>query len=148
MIGENNNNDSHDNKVDARVHSIIGTIINFIGLMIAIILWIEKQTVLPVAIGLILIAIGCMIFTIGQFIGINKKVAFLIFWLINIWILCIIPISCIFNVIQGIVAGHSHYIRHCWTITPIPRHENSICWIIYFLICVIGDIIILKCSRR
>ena len=99
MIGEIKKNDSLDNKVDARVHSIIETIINFIGLMIAI-------------------------------------------------ILCIIPISCIFNVIQGIVAGHSHYIRHCWTITPIPRHENSICWIIYFLICVIGDIIILKCSRR
>lgn len=83
MIGEIKKNDSLDNKVDARVHSIIGTIINFIGLMIAIILWIEKQTVLPVAIGLILIAIGCMIFTIGQFIGINKKVAFLIFWLIT-----------------------------------------------------------------
>lgn len=45
MIGEIKKNDSLDNKVDARVHSIIGTIINFIGLMIAIILWIEKQTV-------------------------------------------------------------------------------------------------------
>ena len=30
MIGEIKKNDSLDNKVDARVHSIIGTIINFI----------------------------------------------------------------------------------------------------------------------
>ncbi len=134
-------------KADARIFSVIGTALNFIGLVAAIMIWKEAQTPLSVAGGLILMAVGCMIFVIGQFVGENQKKASIVFWSINIWFLSLMPISCMFNCIQGIIAGHS------WTFTPTPHFANSIgayvmCWGIYFLVCVIFDIAVLKQTKR
>ena len=55
--------------------------------------WKEEQTSISVAIGLIIIAIGCMSFVLGQYMGKNKKEATFLFGLINVWILTLIPIS-------------------------------------------------------
>ena len=90
-------------------------------------------------------AMGCMYFAIGQYIGTNKKAAFILFGLINIWTLSLIPISCIFNAIQGIVA------KHWWTFSPTPQLGNSIgayviCWLIYFITCIFFDITIVRRS--
>lgn len=132
---------------DARIFSIVGTGLNFIGLVTAIMVWKTEQTVVSVAIGLIIMAIGCMSFAIGQYIGTNKREASSLFGLINIWILSLIPFSCIFNAMQGIVRGY------WWTLTPIPQLGNSIgayviCWIFYFLICIIVDLAILRQRKR
>lgn len=58
--------DISENKFDARMFALVGTVFNFIGLVAAIIIWREKQTPISVAIGIIVMAIGCMIFAIGQ----------------------------------------------------------------------------------
>ena len=71
-------------KNDASLFSVVGTSVNFIGLILAIAIWITKQSPISVAIGVIIMAMGCMIFAIGQFIGDNKKKASYIFWSINI----------------------------------------------------------------
>ena len=134
-------------KNDASLFSVVGTSVNFIGLILAIAIWITKQSPISVAIGVIIMAMGCMIFAIGQFTGDNKKKASLIFWSINIWLLSLIPISCIFNWVSGLFEGH------WWTFTPTPQLGNSIipyaiCWLSYFAICIVFDIVMLKRRKR
>ena len=133
-------------KVDARIFTIIGTVFNFIGLVTAIIIWIEEQRPISVAVGLIIMAVGCMVFAIGQVIGNNKQKAAIIFGMVNVWLLSLIPISCAFNFLQGIMGGY------WWTFSPIPDLGNSLgaygaCWIGWFAICVIADVVILKYAR-
>ena len=139
-------NDTHDNKMDARIFSAVATALNFIGLVAAIMIWKEDQTPVSVAVGFIIMAAGCMVFAIGQFVGDNKRAAAVIFYMINIWLLSLMPISCVFNVVQGISAGH------WWTFTPIPQLGNSLsayalCWLCYFVICIVCDVAILKCKK-
>lgn len=139
--------DAAKNEADARIFSIVATALNFIGLVSAIMIWKEEQTPISVAVGFIIMAIGCMIFTIGQFIGSNKRAASMQFWPINIWTLSLIPISCVFNGIQGLIG------RHWWTFTPIPQLGNSIsayvmCWVVYVVVGVVFDIATLKRLKR
>lgn len=137
------NTDVPDNKADARIFSVVGTALNFVGLIVAIAIWITKQIPLSVAVGVIIMSMGCVIFVIGQFIGDNKKKASVIFGSINIWLLSLIPVSCVFNCVSGLLEGH------WWTFTPTPQLGNSIvtyaiCLLSYFAICIAFDIVILK----
>jgi hypothetical protein len=61
-----------EKKPDARIFSIVGTAINFIGLIVSIMIWYEKQVSSSVAVGLIIMAIGCMSFAVGQTIGADE----------------------------------------------------------------------------
>ncbi|MCD7807847.1 MAG: helix-turn-helix domain-containing protein [Erysipelotrichaceae bacterium] len=130
-------------KIDARIFSIIATAINFIGLVISICIWIDEQEMIAIVPGFIFMAMGCMIFAIGYVIGENKKKALKLFLSINIWLLTLIPISCIFNVLDGLFGGFS------WVLSPIPILSNSyityfMCWIIYAIICITTDAIVMK----
>ena len=71
----------------------------------------------------------------------------MLFGFINIWVLSLIPISCVFNGIQGLIGGH------WWTFTPMPQLGNSIsayvvCWVVYVVVGIVFDIVILKRSKR
>ena len=134
-------------KSDACIFSLVGSVFNFIGLVVAIMIWKEKQTSFSVAVGLSLMAVGIMIFAIGQFTGENKEKASFWFWIVNVWILILMPISCIFNFLQGIMFGH------WWTFTPTPDLGNSIgsyvlCWAFYFMFCIVVDLILFKSAKR
>ena len=61
--------EKYTRKSDARIFSLVASVINFIGLVVAIMIWIEEYTSSSVAVGLILMAVGIMVFVIGQFIG-------------------------------------------------------------------------------
>lgn len=134
-------------KSDARIFSLVGSVLNFIGLVTAIMIWKEEQTSVSVAVGLILMAVGIMTFAIGQFIGKNKEKASFWFWTVNVWIVILIPISCVFNAMQGILGGH------WWTFRPTPELGNSIglyvlCWVFYFAVCIIVDLLFIKQKKR
>ncbi len=134
-------------KIDARIFSLVGTVLNFIGLIVAIYIWTEKQSISSVAIGFTIMAFGCMFFVIGQFVGENRKVAFKYFCLINVWLLSLMPISCMFNFLQGTFGGY------WWTFTPVPQHGNSLilrglCWLFYILFCTIINIILIVKDRK
>ena len=134
-------------KSDARIFSLVGSVFNFIGLVVAIMIWKEKQTSFSVAVGLSLMAVGVMIFVIGQFIGENKEKTSFWFWTVNVWIVILIPISCVFNAMQGILGGH------WWTFRPTPELGNSIgfymlCWGFYFAVCIIVDLLLIKHAKR
>ena len=134
-------------KNDARIFSLVGSVLNFIGLVAAIMIWNEEQKPISVAVGLILMAVGIMLFVIGQFIGENKEKALFQFWIVNVWILILMPISCIFNFLQGIIFGH------WWTFTPIPQLGKSIgsyalCWGFYLVFCILVDLLLIKHTKR
>lgn len=143
LRGTEISSDTVENKIDARIFFMVGSVFNFMGLMTAIMIWKEEQTSSSVVVGLIIMSLGCMVFAIGQFLGRNKKLSFRYFWMINIWFLSLMPISCVFNCIQGLLG------RYWWTFTPIPQLGNSItayliCWIFYLLFCVTVDITIYR----
>lgn len=130
-------------KKDALIFSIVGSVINFVGIVVAIFVWIEMQTSFAVALGLIIMAVGCMVFVIGQCLGENKNKAFLYFWAINVWFLTLMPISIILNFVRGVIGRYSSMIM------PIPNIGNSIivyilCWILYISICVFTDFYLFK----
>ena len=131
---------------DARIFATVGSVLNFIGLVVSVVIWIEKQTAVSVAVGLIIMAIGCMIFAIGQFTGENKKESFVSFWIINVWLLSLIPVSCIFNCIDVVLGGFG------WMLSPFPQLGNSfvsygLCWAIYVTFCVLTDFALFKVSN-
>lgn len=134
------------NNPDARIFAATGTGLNFIGLVIAILLWLDKRTLAAVTAGLVIMAMGCLIFSIGQLAADNKKSAAKVFVLVNIWFLSLIPISCTFNAIQGILGGF------WWTLTPIPQMGNSytaywLCWFVYIVFCFLVDVILVVKKR-
>lgn len=138
-------------KPDARIFAVTGTVFNFIGLVTAIFVWVEEQSPVSCAIGLILMAMGCMIFAIGQFIGENKKNAWKLFGMVSVWFLTLIPFSCAFNVIEEIrfryITGLS------WVLTPLPRLSASRIgyvsfWLVYFSVCILTDIWFLRKKRK
>ena len=47
-------------KSDARIFSLVGSVFNFIGLVVAIMIWKEKQTSFSAAVGLSLMAVGVL----------------------------------------------------------------------------------------
>ncbi|NBK93061.1 XRE family transcriptional regulator [bacterium 1XD21-13] len=139
--------DTPEKWIDARVFAVTGTALNFIGLVAAIMVWIEEQTTEAVAIGLIIMAMGCMIMAIGQFIGENRKSALRWFLVVNVWLLALIPISCAFNCIQGTLG------RFSWMLTPIPQMGNSylayaLCWLAYLVFCILTDLVLVRRKVR
>ena len=138
--------DEANSKMNAIIFTVAGTAFNFIGLVASITIWFETQKTVAVAIGLILMAMGCMIFAVGQVSGKDKKVASYYFGLINVWFLSLIPISCIFNAIQGILSGS------WWTLSPIPQIGNSmgiygLSWLLYIVIGLVVDFVYIKFKR-
>ena len=133
-----------EKKCNATVFSIAGTILNAIGLVSAIIIWFERQSVFAVGIGVVAMLLGTGIFLTGQFIDTKDKLrARRFFVLPNIWILLFIPLSCCFNILDGLLGGFSGQLA------PIPMLGNSfktfgLYWIIYIAICVDIDILIAR----
>ena len=136
-----------EKKWSAAVFSIVGTILNGIGLVASIIVWLEHQMTYAVGIGLIIMLIGTGIFLTGQLIDTKDKTkAKLFFILPNIWILTLIPLSCCFNILDGLFGGFRGLLA------PIPLLGNSfitfgLCWLIYITICTTINILILKRTR-
>ena len=90
-----------EKKLDARLYTTIATVFDFIGIVVAITVWINDKSSVSVMIGLIFLAFGFMSHLIGQFIGTNTKQANKLFWIMNIWMFVLIPLSIIFNFFKG-----------------------------------------------
>lgn len=136
-----------EGKWSATAFSAVGTILNAIGLVSSIFIWIEQQRVYAVGIGLVIMLLGTGIFIIGQSIDVKDKLkAKRLFLLPNVWILLFIPLSCCFNVIDGLLGGF--FGRPA----PIPLLGNSIMtfmlyWIVYIAVCITIDFFMAKRKR-
>lgn len=137
----------YEKKWSAMIFSVAGTILNAIGLISSIIIWIERQMVYAVGIGLIIMLLGTGIFLTGQVIDTKDKLkAKRFFVLPNVWLLLFIPLSSCFNILDGLAGGF--FAR----LAPIPVLGNSIMtftlyWVVYIAICVVIDISIAKKIR-
>ena len=145
-VPENRKEDAKLAKI-AKIYASAGTAINFMGLIGAIRIWIEKQSPTSVAIGVILMALGCFMYTLGQILGNNTAVIRKWFFVINIWFFLLMPISCIYNLLQARAGGFS------WTVSPLPQigvglpREYTLCWLCYIAICITFDVFIITIGR-
>ena len=124
--------------VNANIYVTVSTVLNFIGLIVSSAVWYEEQVPMALVIGLIFMALSCMVLGVG-FAGptFNKDRAKQTFWTINIWMLSFIPLSCIYNVLSS----------HTMAPYPLPRQPLSaflVFWIVYIAICLCVVFIQLK----
>ena len=91
-------------KPNASIFSVAGTALNFIGLIASAMIWNDRQNASAIAIGVIFIVIGCMIYGIGMTISDEetKSVAKQKFISINIWTVPFIPLAAACNILLGI----------------------------------------------
>ena len=133
-----------ESRWSALLFSTIGTIFNAMGLVVSIAIWIERQMSYAAGIGLIIMLLGTGVFLTGQIIDSRDKMkAKKLFILFNVWILLLIPSSCCFNILDGLLGGFSG------RIAPVPSLGNSLLtfmlyWIAYIGICIAVDIVMAK----
>ena len=146
LIGKETAQREEKKRLDLKVYTIVGTFINVIGLIVAFTIWEECRQSYAVAIGLIWMAAGCTWYFLGLAFGeaseagrrrIKRK-----FWMINIWILALIPYTFCFNVLNGLLGGFY------WQMSPYPEIRSTkslgiyiLGWLFYFALCGGFDLI-------
>jgi transcriptional regulator with XRE-family HTH domain len=130
LKGIENEKQASEKALNANIFVIAATFLNFVGLIVASVIWYEKQVAMAVVTGLIFMAMGCMEFGVGwSFSTLNKEKAKRTFWQINIWLLTFIPLSFIYNVLfTGFAA-------------PYPLIGDSpvmfgVFWLAYIAVCL------------
>lgn len=130
------------NAVNANLFVMVATVLNFIGLIVAGAVWYEKQVAMTLVVGLIFMALGCMLFGIGMVCSTqNIKKAKQAFWTINIWLLVFIPLSFIYNILFAHATA------------PYPLLGNPLItypafWLVYIIICLGVVLVQVKKSRK
>lgn len=141
--------DEPEKQWSALLFAVAGTILNAIGLVSSIFIWLERQMVYAVGIGLVILLVGTGVFLAGQFMGTKDKArARRLFLLPNVWILPFVPLSCCFNILDGWAGGPWFWGR----LAPVPLLRNSVrtymaFWAGYTLLCAVADILIVRKTR-
>ncbi|MCM1542820.1 MAG: XRE family transcriptional regulator, partial [Blautia sp.] len=123
-------------KPDAGLFTIVGTAFNITGVIAAVMIWYEKQTAAAVAIGLILIVVGCMVYGIGMTVSEpeSRMQARRKFWTVNVWVLTFMPLSILYNLLTG-----------GYRLAPYPvvgTVRNALFWFVYIVIGVTEEYVI------
>ncbi len=130
-----------DEPVDANIFTIVATVLNFIGLIMSCVIWYEEQTVMALVVGLIIMAVGCSVFAIGQSIstknGIKAKRAF---WALNCWLLGFAPLSFLYNMLL-------HGMNAPYPLLGNPIVAFPVFWLVYIAGCL-GIVFIQAKARR
>ena len=137
-----------EKKFSAMVFSVIGTVLNAVGFVLSVVIWIERQMSYAVGIGLVVMLIGTGVFLIGQVTDTrDRRKAGRLFWIPNVWILLMIPLSCCFNIMDGLLGGF------LGQPAPVPFLGNSlitfgIFWLAYITVCVAIDLYLIKKKKE
>ena len=131
--------------VNANILMSIATALNFIGLIMSAAIWYEQQVVMATVIGLIIIAVGCVVFGIGQAVSTqNVEKSKRLFWMINIWLLTFIPLSGIYNILfSRILAPYPLFWGYHLNLITFPAF-----WLVYIAICLYVVFVQVKASRK
>lgn len=100
---------SEEGRPDANIFVIVATVLNFIGLVTSCAVWYERQNATAFVIGLVFMALGCMVFGIGVLNAAPETRARgkRNFWTVNIWLLAFLPLSFCYNVLfRGMAAPY------------------------------------------
>lgn len=125
--------------LNAMLFAIAGTVFNAIGVIIALVLWIERQAVSAAGIGIIIMLFGTGIFLAGQCIDNRDKAkAKYYFILLNIWILLPVPLACCFYILISFKS----------MITSVSLTGSMLFyWFVYIAVCITVDIIVVKRNK-
>lgn len=124
-----------------------GTMLNAIGLISAIVIWIEYQTSCAVGVGLSFMVVGTGLFFLGQALEPqDRENARSVFLLVNVWTLLLIPASLCFNLFVGLLRGGSGLLA------PLPEPSGShilygLFWLLYLAVCLAVDLMVGKRKR-
>ena len=117
--------------VNANLFVIVATVLNFIGLIVASAVWYEEQVPMALVIGLVFMSLGCMVFGIGMLSSAQntREKAKYNFWTVNIWLLCFMPLSFVYNMLfSGSTAPYP--------LLGNPMITLPIFWLLYLAICL------------
>lgn len=128
---------------DARVFAIVGTVLDFAGVIVAAALWYEQQLATALAVGLVFIALGCMVFAVGMLNSSHatKARAQRDFWVVNVWLVAFIPLSFVYNVL---VTGYTAP----YPLLAEPLVAFPLFWLVYIALCLCVVYAQLKRSPR
>lgn len=132
----------------AMLFLIGATLLNGIGLIAAVAIWSEYQREYATAIGIAVMLVGTGVFLAGQFTARpEREKAKRPFLQINVWILLFIPLSCVWNVLDGLLG------RYVGLRAPIPMLGNSfitygLFWLIYLTVCGSVTLLMQRKSRE
>ena len=135
-------------KRDAMPFFLIGTMINALGLLFAIAVWIERQVSWSVGAGLSIMALGTTVFLFGQLTDSrNRTRARAYFFIYNVWFLLLIPSAVGFYILDGLLEGYAGLI------CPLPLPGNSFAafglyWLLYLAVCIAVDVLAARSVRR
>lgn len=117
-------------RTDAHVFVIVATVLNFIGLMIAVAIWYETQTVIALIVGVVFMALGCMVYGVGAMESeeSSKSQAKRKFWTLNIWLLSFLPLSFCYNIFMTGTPSPYPIV-----VSPIPGY--LLFWVVYIMVC-------------
>ena len=90
-----------DKRTDGRIFTIVASVLDLIGVLVACVVFYETQMAGAIVIGLVFQALGCMVFGIGMVESApdSKPRAKRNFWTVNIWLLAFMPWSFVWNII-------------------------------------------------
>ena len=90
-----------EKRADGRIFTIVATVLNLIGVLVTCAVWHETQQIGSLIIGVVFLALGCMVFGIGMVESApdSKPRAKRNFWTVNIWLLAFMPWSFVWNII-------------------------------------------------
>lgn len=92
-----------EKRYSAMMFALIGTVLNAIGLVSSIVIWIEQQRAYAVGLGFAVMLIGTGIFLMGQFLDTrDKQKAKRFFLLPGVRILLFVPMAFCFNTLMGL----------------------------------------------
>ena len=119
---------------DPMLYALGGTVVNFVGMLAAVTIWLERQQVYATGIGLAVMALGCLLYFLGQDGSAAARRAKKRFVRINVWILPLIPASCAYNIMDGLFFGYTGLLA------PIALWGNSMAtsglfWCFYIGVC-------------
>lgn len=129
--------------VNANIFVAVSTVLNFIGLIVSAAVWHEEQVPMALVIGLIFMALGCMVFGIGMIScdPRTKEDAKYRFWSINIWLLSFIPLSFVYNLLLARSTAP-------YPLLVSPPIAWPVFWVVYIALCLGVDLLILKAQRK
>ena len=138
------NPDRAKEKPNAHIFSIAATAFNFLGLIVAAMVWYEEQNAVAAAIGLIFMVMGCMIYAVGITVSDagTKPSAKKRFWSINVWLLTFIPLTLLHSGLTGEAGAAPYLIFHS------PFKAFVLFWIFYLTIGITADILICKFKNK
>lgn len=129
-------------QADANVFVIVATALNFIGLVISAAIWYERQTSMALVIGLVFMALGCMIYGVGASGAPEaaRRGAKRRFWSINVWLLSFIPMSFIYNILFSRMAAP-------YPLLASPIISYPIFWALYIAVCLAVSLTTARAER-